>query len=297
MTDTFPRTTRALRSALEERGLGPRKRHGQHFLTDAQAVDAVVRDAGVGPGDAVVEIGTGTGLLTHALCEAGVEVDSFDIDAQMIDLAKSLRRWPASVRFHRADALEGKHELSREVRDVLSAARARAGASRHHVVSNLPYNAATPILLALLSLPEPPATVTAMVQEEVAEKLLAQEGARAYGPPSILVALRGRGSILRRFPPQVFWPAPAVRSALLRLVPRADPAIPAEEIRPFSRFLLDLFSRRRKVLPSALRAAKPSLSGEDARRLLEDEGLLPTTRPEAVAPETLLSLFRKTRER
>jgi 16S rRNA (adenine1518-N6/adenine1519-N6)-dimethyltransferase len=290
--DEFPRTTRALRAALEERGIEPRKRHGQHFLTDAQAVDAVVRDADVGPRDAVVEIGTGTGLLTHALAETGCEVDSFDVDAEMLALASDLRVWPERVRFHRADALDGKHDLSSAVLSALASARARVGPGHVHVVSNLPYNAATPILLALLSLEDPPDTLTVMVQEEVAEKLLAPVGEHAYGPPSILVALRADGEILRRLPPQVFWPAPAVRSALLWLRPRRDPDLPTAEIRPFSRFLLDLFSRRRKVLPTALRAARPSLSADDARRLCEAIGVAPTARPEAVPPASLLALSR-----
>jgi 16S rRNA (adenine1518-N6/adenine1519-N6)-dimethyltransferase len=293
--DDFPRTTRALRSALEERGIGPRKRHGQHFLTDAQAVDAIVRDAGVASGDRVVEIGTGTGLLTHALCEAGATVDSFDVDGGMLALARSLRAWPERVRFHHADALEGKHELSGEVLAALRRARTEAG--RVQVVSNLPYNAATPILLALVALPDPPDATTAMIQEEVAEKLLARAGEHEYGPPSALVALRAEGEILRRFPPQVFWPAPAVRSALLQLRPRRDPPLASGDVAAFSRFLLDLFSRRRKVLPTALRAARPSLSAEDARRLLEEEGVSPTARPEAVPPEALLSLFRRSEER
>jgi 16S rRNA (adenine1518-N6/adenine1519-N6)-dimethyltransferase len=294
VTVEFPRTTRALRAALEGRGIGPRKRHGQHFLTDAQAVDAIVRDAGVGPADSVVEVGTGTGLLTHALCEAGVSLDTFDVDAEMIDFTRSLRPWPERVRFHAADALSGKHDLSEDVLAALARARARSGRGRVHVVSNLPYNAATPILLALLSLPDPPDAVTAMVQEEVAEKLLAREGEEAYGPPSAFVALRASGSILRRFPPQVFWPAPAVRSALLRVVPDPSPALLTEEIRGFSRFVLDLFTRRRKVLSTALRAARPALSAEEARALLDREGLSATARPEDVPPEGLLRLFRAT---
>jgi 16S rRNA (adenine1518-N6/adenine1519-N6)-dimethyltransferase len=288
----FPRTARALRAALGARGIGPRRRHGQHFLTDAQAVDAVVRDAGVGPDDSVVEIGTGTGLLTHALAEAGVSLDTFDVDEEMLDFTRDLRAWPERVRFHAADALAGKHDLSHPVLAALAEARARSGPGRVHVVSNLPYNAATPILLALLALEEPPDSVTAMVQEEVAEKLLAKEGEEAYGPPSAYVALRASGSILRRFPPQVFWPAPAVRSALLRLVPDPSPALRTPEIRGFSRFVLGLFSRRRKVLPTALRAARPALSGEGARALLDREGLAATTRPEDVPPEVLLRLFR-----
>ncbi|HVG93341.1 MAG TPA: rRNA adenine N-6-methyltransferase family protein, partial [Planctomycetota bacterium] len=135
----FPRTARALREALAVRGVYPRKHHGQCFLTDVQAVDAIVRDAEVAPGDAVIEVGTGTGLLTHALCEAGASVDTFDIDPGVLEVARSLRSWPSTVRFHVGDALEGKHALAPALLQALRAARAAVGPGRVRCVSNLPY--------------------------------------------------------------------------------------------------------------------------------------------------------------
>lgn len=295
MTETtgFPRTTKALREALSARGVLPQKRHGQCFLTDVQAVDAIVRDAEVGPGDAVVEVGTGTGLLTHALVEAGASVDTFDIDAGVQAVARSLRDWPDRVRFHVGDVLDGKHALSADLLAALASAHA-AGPGRAKFVSNLPYNAATPVLLALLALPDPPDAVTAMVQLEVAEKLLAAPREEGYGPPSVLRALQADGRILRRFPPQVFWPQPKVTSALLRLVPRRpSPFLPGEE-RAFATFLLGLFSVRRKVVTTALRAARPALDVEAAARAVVAAGLSPRARPEEGTPEALLALFRST---
>ena len=295
MTD-FPRTTRALREALAERGLAPLKRHGQCFLTDVQAIDAIVRDAEVAPADAVVEIGTGSGCLTHALCEAGASIDTFDIDGGVQDLAKSLREWPDRVRFHNTDALDGKHSLSAPVLEALARGRAEATARGGLLrsVSNLPYNAATPVLLSMLALDDPPDSVTAMVQNEVAEKLLAAPGDEGYGSPSILRALLADGKILRRFPPQVFWPTPTVRSALLRLVPRRPRAIGRGEERPFGDFLLGLFSRRRKVLSTALRAPRPALSAAESAAACRSAGLDPGSRPEDAAPDSLLALFHRT---
>jgi 16S rRNA (adenine1518-N6/adenine1519-N6)-dimethyltransferase len=287
----FPRTAKALREAMDAAGLAPRKRHGQCFLTDVQAVDAIVRDAGIAPGDAVVEVGTGTGLLTHALTEAGAAVETFDLDAEVQSFARGLRDWPARVVFHAEDALEGKHRLSAPLLAALARARA-AGPGRAKFVSNLPYNAATPVLLALLALEDPPDEITSMVQLEVAEKLLARPGDEDYGPPSILRALTADGRILRRFPPQVFWPQPTVRSALLRLVPRRPPGVAPAEERAFGDFLLALFSRRRKVLSTALRSARPALSAEAASRALAAVGLDPRARPEDAEPERLVALFR-----
>ena len=290
----FPRTTRALREALDARGVAPQKRHGQCFLTDVQAVDAIVRDAGVAPGDAVVEVGTGTGLLTHALTEAGASVDTFDLDARIQDVAKSLRAWPESVRFHLADALEDKRSLSSPLRAALDRALAERGRGRVRFVSNLPYNAATPVVLALLALPEPPESITVMVQRELAEKFLARPGEKGYGPPSILTSLLATGRVLRRFPPQVFWPAPSVQSALLSLSPRHPRLLPAGEEGAFSRFLIDLFTRRRKVLSTALRTARPALDAAAAASAIAAVGADPRLRPEDVAPEALLALHRAT---
>ncbi len=279
---------------MDEAGILPRKRHGQCFLTDAQAVDAIVRDAAVNPEDHVVEIGTGTGLLTHALCEAGASVETFDLDGAIVEFTRRLREWPGRIVFHVADALQGKHDLSPDLLAALARARAHAAPGHAKFVSNLPYNAATPVLLSLLALEDPPDLVVAMVQAELAEKLLASEDSPAYGPPSVLRALTADGSVLRRFPPQVFWPMPAVTSAVVRLVPRRPSDLRPHEARAFATFLLGVFSRRRKVLASALRAARPALPAEAALAAIAGAGVDSRVRPEAVAPAALLALFRRT---
>jgi len=293
--DTFPRTTRVLREALEARGLAPAKRHGQCFLTDVQAIDAIVRDAQVGPGDAVLEVGTGTGLLTHALCEAGASVDTFDIDPKMVTFAQSLRTWPERIRFHLGDVLEGKHALSADLLGSLAAARRTAGPGHVHVVSNLPYNAATPVVLGLLALQDPPDRMTVLIQREMADKFLAAPGTESYGAPSILRALAGEGRITRRLPPQVFWPAPKVQSAVLQLTPRRSAPLDPALARAFAAFLIALFTRRRKVLPTALQVAVPELTPGAAREALSVAGLDPGQRAEDTAPEDLRALFLATR--
>ena len=288
----FPRTGAELRKALEAIGLRPQRRHGQNFLTDAQAVDAVVRDAEVRPGDRVVEVGTGPGLLTHALCEAGAAVVSFDIDARLQGLAQSLRTWPPQVTFESMDVLAGKHALA-----PCFAGAFERGSSGDSVklVSNLPYSAATPILMGVLSLPAPPDRIVVMIQEEVGEKMLARAGQANYGAPSIAVGLKASGRIVRRFGPQVFWPRPKVRSVVLDLTPIRPPALAPDEHAPFGSFVIALFTRRRKVLTTALRAAVPDLTADEARAALEAEGLPAATRAEAVEPERLLALWRRLR--
>jgi len=179
---TFPRTTTALREALEAWGFRPRRQHGQNFLTDAQAVDAIVRDSGVCAEDRVIEVGTGPGLLTHALCETGAEIVSFDIDPDLQGLARTLRTWPKRVSFLTMDVLASKHALAAPFAAALAVRPEPAG--QLLIVSNLPYSAATPILLSVLSLEEPPDRLVVMVQAEVGEKMLAAYGQSNYGVPS-----------------------------------------------------------------------------------------------------------------
>ena len=287
---TYPRTTRALREILDAEGLSPRKRHGQNFLTDVQAVDAIVRDAGVLADDHVVEVGTGVGLLTHALAATGARVTSFEVDPDMLALTHRLESWPERVELVLGDVLAGKHVLAEPFRRALEARPAPPG--RLLVVSNLPYGAGTPIVLGILSLPHPPDALVVMLQREVVDKLLAPPGSRSYGAPSVAVGLKAKGRLLRRFGPEVFWPRPRVQSAVVELVPHRDVPLAEEEHDPFGRFVTALFSRRRKPLASALRSVGVVDDVERAAEALARSGIEPRARVETVAPPALLALWR-----
>jgi 16S rRNA (adenine1518-N6/adenine1519-N6)-dimethyltransferase len=286
---SFPRTTTALRAVLERHGVRPRKGHGQCFLTDPQAVDAIVRDAGVTAHDRVVEVGTGPGLLTHALAETGAEVVTFDIDAEVQRLARGLRPWPARVAFVEGDVLAGKHALAPAFVEALAVRPPPPG--RLLLVSNLPYGAGTPILLGVLALEPPPDELTVMVQLEVAEKLLAGVDDPEYGAPSVAVGLKARGRILRRYGPQVFWPQPRVRSALLRLTPVRPLLLEPAEHEPFGAFVTALFTQRRKMLLATLQHVA-GLGPAEALSVLEAVGTQREQRPQEVEPARMLALWR-----
>ncbi len=287
---TFPRTKSALRAVLDREGLKPRKGHGQCFLTDAQAVDAIVRDAGVRAQDRVIEVGTGPGLLTYALAETGAEVVTFDIDAELQRLAQGLTDWPERVRFVAEDVLASKHALAPLFVEALAAPAPAGG--RRLLVSNLPYGAGTPILLGVLALPVPPEELTVMVQLEVAEKLLATPSDPEYGAPSIHVGLKATGRILRRFGPEVFWPQPKVRSALLHLCPRRPPPLDPAEHEPFASFVTALFSRRRKMLSASLPHLVTGLAPARLAEILGALGVAPVQRPQELPPERMRDLWR-----
>jgi 16S rRNA (adenine1518-N6/adenine1519-N6)-dimethyltransferase len=289
---TFPRTARALRDVLEAEDLRPKRKRGQNFLSDPQAVDAIVRDAGVGPDDRVIEVGTGPGLLTHALAATGAEVVGFEVDGRMLALARGLTDWPDRVTFVEGDVLARKHELAEPFQAALET-RPSASGGRVLLVSNLPYGAGTPILLGVLGLERPPDDVVVTLQQEVVSKLLARAGDRAYGATSVVAGLCAEGELLRRFGPEVFWPRPKVRSAVARLTPRAERLVAHEEHRPFGAFVTGLFSHRRKMLPSALRKRPGGGDADAERAALEAAGIPATARVEEVEAERLLALWRR----
>ncbi len=289
-TVTYPRTARALADALHAASLAPNRRLGQCFLTDAQAVDAIVRDAGVTAADRVVEVGTGPGLLTFALAETGAEVVTFDVDARLQRFARSLTDWPERVTFVEGDVLCGKHDFAPTFAAALDAP-AGAGGQRL-LVSNLPYHVATPILLGALARAEPLERIVVMVQREVAEKLLAPVGDPERGASTVLVDVAATGRILRRFPPDVFRPRPRVESALLRLDPRRPSPYRPGEAGPFGRFVTALFTRRRKVLRQAVAHAL-DVPVADAAVHLEAVGLDPAGRPQEASAHALLALLRR----
>jgi 16S rRNA (adenine1518-N6/adenine1519-N6)-dimethyltransferase len=132
---TVPRTATGVRALLGANGLSPRRLRGQNFLVDGNFVDAIVRAAAPGPDDCILEIGTGTGILTDALADRAGAVVTCDIDERLQEMARGLRAWPPGTTFVRADALDGKHALNPA---VVEAWRAAAAGRTLRVVSNLP---------------------------------------------------------------------------------------------------------------------------------------------------------------
>jgi 16S rRNA (adenine1518-N6/adenine1519-N6)-dimethyltransferase len=280
-----PTTKTGVQALLGAHGFNPTRLRGQHFLVDRNLIDAIVRDADVGPGDCVLEIGTGTGILTDALAARAGRVVTCDLDARLQGIAKGLRAWPGTVTFLLADILAGKHALNPLVLDRWRAeaevAPGPGGAGlRLRVVSNLPYSVATPVLANLLWDGVPMSDATVLVQREAAERFVARPGTGDYGPMAVAVALLAEAEILRHVPPQVFWPAPKVESALLRVAPRAPARAVALRDAGLLSMLNDAFRHRRKTLRKRFGEARLAAAGIDG-----------SARPEEVPPEAWLRLL------
>ena len=256
---------------LARYGLSPRKSLGQHFLADPNIIAKMVGLVGDPDGKRAVEIGVGTGTLTRALFEAGFDVTGIEIDRRLKPLiSEVLGDTGVEVRFE----------------DAAGTDYSSIGSGRPWVlVSNLPYQVGTTILLDLVRHAPSLERCVVMVQREVAERLTARPGSKAYGLPSVVVSLYGMARLAFRVGPQVFFPAPKVDSAVV-VIERS--AAPDEQRDLAVRLAAAGFGQRRKMLRSSLAAAIPG----SVTALLEEAGIDPTLRAENLEADRYLALAR-----
>ncbi len=263
-----------LSAVIDAHGLRPKKALGQNFLFDLNITGKIARLAGDLSGCDVVEVGPGPGGLTRALLASGARrVVAIERDPRCLPaLAQVADHWPGRLEVIEADALTV--DLSDHV---------EAGA---RIVANLPYNVGTELLLRWVgSAHWPPhwGSLTLMFQREVAERIVASPGDKAYGRLSVLCGWRCSGRILFDLPPQAFTPPPKVTSSVVSLVPRQE--IEPAQIGALSAITAAAFGQRRKMLRRSL----ASLGGE---ALLERCGIDPTLRGEALGVAEFCALAR-----
>ena len=250
---------------LDRHGLAPSRAMGQNFVVDPNTIDAMVRSAELTPEDSVVEIGPGLGSLTQALAAEVEHVLAVEADRHLLVPLAEVADAP-NIEIVHADATTPEWR-----------AKLGPGEGRWALVANLPYNVAVPLLLDLLDHEPRIQSFTVMVQKEVAERLVAPVGTKAYGIPTLKVAYWCEARIVRSVPPTVFYPRPRVSSAVVRLDRKPEPAVPAD---PDQLFLLirTAFGQRRKMLRRSLAGLLPPDHFAHA-------GIDPTARPEQLTLE------------
>lgn len=265
----------SLRESLEAHGLMAKKSFGQHFLLDLNITRKIVRLGGPFDGDVVIEVGPGPGGLTRALLETeACRIVAIEMDSRFIDLLGELN----GVYGERFEVIEGDATKVNE-RQALADRNLPPGA---HIVSNLPYNVGTPLLIKWLTGPWQPLSMTLMFQLEVALRVVASVGDDDYGRLGVIAQVLCDCTKLMDLPARAFTPPPKVDSAVVKLVPKAERPAPAI-IKNLEKVTAAAFGQRRKMLRSSLK----SLGGE---ALLEKAGILPTERAEQVAPADFLRL-------
>ncbi len=273
-----------LREVIKEAALSARKSLGQNFILDLNVTRRIARSAGPLAGATVLEIGPGPGGLTRALLLEGasavvaIERDERFRPALSQIEARSGGRFKALF----MDALDAGYE----------AIAAETGASR--IVANLPYNIATPLIVAWLSGERWPPwfdKLVVMVQREVADRLVAEPGTADYGRLSVLAQYRARARLLFTLPPSVFTPPPKVSSALVEISPTAAPkdAVPVALL---AELTAAAFGQRRKMLRSSLSAL-----GVDTPALLRDADIEPSLRAERLTVSDFLRLAQLLQDR
>jgi 16S rRNA (adenine1518-N6/adenine1519-N6)-dimethyltransferase len=282
-----------IRALAERAGVRPTKTLGQNFVLDGGTVRKIVRQADVVTGERVVEVGPGLGSLTLGLLEAGADVVAVEIDPVLgALLPETVRRHvpgvvvdsvdlPDVVAGPAADADPGPpaHPSLTVVRGDALDVTALPGRAPTALVANLPYNVSVPVLLTFLERFPTLERVLVMVQAEVADRLAAPPGSRTYGVPSAKVAWYASARRTSTVGRSVFWPAPNVDSALVRMDRREPPATTATREQVFA--VIDgAFAQRRKMLRSAL--ASMAGGAEPAVRAIAAAGVDPQARGEAL---------------
>ncbi len=263
-----------LREVIARHGLSASRALGQNFLLDGQLLDRIARVPGPLAGATVYEVGPGPGGLTRALLATGAHVVAVERDDRCLPaLAELDAAFPGRLRVIPGDALA-----------IDEAAEAGAGA---HIVANLPYNVGTALLVRWLTAPAwPPfwASLTLMFQKEVAERIVARAGGEAYGRLAVLAQWRARASLAFTVHRSAFVPPPKVMSAVVHLVPAAQPA--GVDVATIEALTAAAFGQRRKMLRQSLKGMAGALTALDA------VGIDPARRAETLSVDEFVRVAR-----
>ncbi len=263
-----------LREVIAAHGIAPKKSLGQNFLLDLNLTGKIARAAGDLSSSTIIEVGPGPGGLTRALLQQGaLNIVVVERDERAIAALEQVRdAYPGQVQIIHGDALQTEF------------AALAAGRENVRLVANLPYNIGTELLVRWLT-PEkwPPfyGSMTLMFQREVAERIVAKPGEKAYGRLGVLTGWRADAKILFDVPPQAFTPPPKVTSSVVHLIPRQSP-LPAN-LANLEKVTKSSFGQRRKMLRQSLKV----LGGE---ALLCAAGIDPTRRAETLNIEEFVAL-------
>ncbi len=263
-----------LRDVIAKYDLAARRALGQNFLLDLNLTGKIARAAGDLTTGTTIEIGPGPGGLTRALLAHGARtVIAIERDARCLGaLAEIAEAYPG-----RLTIIEG---------DALAIDCAALGTAPRRIVANLPYNIATPLLIKWMQQGSALASLTVMVQKEVADRLIAKPRTKDYGRLSVLAQFLARPQRLFDLPPRAFVPPPKVTSTVIEILPLAEPTFPAR-LGDLERVTQAAFGQRRKMLRQSLRTL-----GGNAEALLSAAEITPTARAEELTVAQFAALAR-----
>ena len=267
---------------LQKYNFNFQKKFGQNFLIDTSVLDRIIAAAGITEDDCVLEVGPGIGTMTQYLAESAREVVAVEIDKNLIPILEDTLSEYDNVTVINDDIL--KVDVNRIVQE-------KNGGRPIKVVANLPYYITTPIIMGLFENHVPLKSITIMVQKEVADRMQVGPGTKDYGALSLAVQYYAKPEIVANVPPNCFIPRPGVGSAVIQLTRYEQPPAHVEDERKMFGLIRASFGQRRKTLVNGLgNAPELGLAKEHVAAVLEEMGLSPTIRGEALTLEQFAEL-------
>ena len=290
-----PHTKTFLKTIFAERGIRLRRRFGQNFLIDQNILQFIVNTATICPDDVILEVGAGTGALTSLLAEKAQMVFSVEVDNGLFKLANEALQPYRNVHLINKDVLSSKNALEPQVEsELLSYIKSLQEKSALKVVSNLPYSISTPLIIKLLEGPLPIGQMVLTLQKDIVNRLVAQPGTKDYGILSIVAQYFSDINVVKTLPPEVFWPAPKVESAVVIFYVHKESLLKnISNYKLFQKIVRTIFASRRKIIVNSLVNSKPPLipiPKEHILTILSRSGIAPDQRGETLTPEQFVRL-------
>ncbi|OJV62301.1 MAG: 16S rRNA (adenine(1518)-N(6)/adenine(1519)-N(6))-dimethyltransferase [Clostridiales bacterium 38-18] len=275
---TSPRTIKYI---MEKYGFHFSKSLGQNFIIDDHVIERIIDGAEVGGEDVVLEIGPGIGVLTNALCESAQKVVSIEIDKSLIPVLGETVGHHDNLKIVNQDVLKT---------DVKALIKEEFGDRKPKLIANLPYYVTTPIIMLFLEERIPISDLIVMIQKEVADRIVAGPGTKAYGALSVVVQYFTEPSIVTRVSRGSFMPMPNVDSTVIRLNVRENPPVTLLDEEVFFLTIKDAFGKRRKTLLNALSSGFLKLTKEQTKLALAEVGIPENMRGEVLTIDEFASL-------
>lgn len=253
---------------------------GQNFLTDGNIVEKIIESTEAGPEDLILEIGPGIGVLTAAAAERAGKVVAIEIDKHLIPILRETLSGYDNVEIINCDIL--KTDLPEVIKEhSMIHGKERAGVK---MIGNLPYYITTPIIMKILEDRVKVDSLTIMLQREVADRILAEPGSKAYGALSVAVQYYCEGKLVTQVPKEVFMPRPKVDSSVIRLDLRKERPVTLVSESTFFATIKGGFGQRRKTLLNSLTGVAGKTK-EEIAGILEQAGIDGRRRAETLSIE------------
>jgi len=283
-------TKRQIQELLDSAGIRPNKRRGQHFLIDLNLMRLLVNSANIQENDVVLEVGCGTGSLTGILAEKAGRVIAVELDARLFEIARNQLSEAKNIDFINCDILENKNAINQTViNSLIQACKEFSG--RLLLVSNLPYNVGSPVMLNLVTGPTTVDRMYVTVQKEVADRMTAVPNSKDYGILSIFLAVTGTIERIRKLKPQVFWPQPKVDSAMVGFEFDPKKACRIKDMELFKEIVNLFMGHRRKTILACSRLAEEKrLKNHNWSDIFGKCSLDPHKRPDELCPDDYINI-------